>query len=310
VVDPFTGGYSLPAADEGKWAFPVGTVMVKNFMFPDTSRPTKYKVVETRLLVHFDHLVEIEGKMTEWVGYGYQWNDAQTDATIIGVRGVDGSDIGVTATFNVTGGATPTVTWNYPSRLDCITCHMPITPPTMPSGGFTIGPETMQMNRVAAADMATMTNQIDKFAAMNMFDATLTKPYKTALVPPYNGQSGMPPASASLDDRARSYLHANCSFCHRPDGIWNGFDIRWDIPLKDTGLCGYMPDKGDLGVPGSLLIKPGAPESSVVYLRMHAPPATPNQATGRMPQIGSQVPDPDGTKLISDWIKQMPSCPM
>ena len=33
------------AADDGKWVFPVGTVMIKNFMFDG-------KLVETRLFMH------------------------------------------------------------------------------------------------------------------------------------------------------------------------------------------------------------------------------------------------------------------
>ncbi len=55
-------------ADDGKWLFPVGTVMLKSFGFDG-------KVVETRLFVHFDHRT--------WVGYSYPWNEAQTEATIV-----------------------------------------------------------------------------------------------------------------------------------------------------------------------------------------------------------------------------------
>ena len=47
---------------------PVGTVMVKSFLFDG-------KLVETRLFVHFD--------AATWVGYSYQWDEAQTDATIV-----------------------------------------------------------------------------------------------------------------------------------------------------------------------------------------------------------------------------------
>ncbi|HVU49427.1 MAG TPA: hypothetical protein VHL80_02010 [Polyangia bacterium] len=309
VNDFNTGQCCAPVADDGKWVYPAGTVMVKNFMFPDTSRPSGYKLVETRLLVHFDKVVQLEGVNTEWVGYGYQWDDAQTDATIVGTL-VEGSDTNVSAMFNVKptmGGATQSVTWNYPSRNDCITCHMPITPTTTPSGGFTIGPETAQMNRTVAGD--TM-NQIDKFAAMGMFDATLTKPYKAALVAPYPGQAGSPPAGATLDQRARSYLHANCSFCHRPDGKFQAFDVRYDIPFFKTGLCGTPPGKGDLGVMDALLVTPKDPSKSLVWLRMHAPKGDMTTGeTGRMPQIGSYVVDMQGTQLISDWITSITACP-
>ncbi|HEY2900845.1 MAG TPA: hypothetical protein VGL59_09740, partial [Polyangia bacterium] len=260
VLDPNTLKCCAPTADDGKWVLPVGTVMVKNFMFPDTSRPSGYKLVETRLFIHLDHKAEVQGVSTEWVGYGYQWDDAQTDATIVGSL-LDGSDIGVSAVFHVAptmGAATQPITWDYPSRLDCITCHTAITPATTPTSGYTLGPETAQMNRIASGD--TM-NQIDKFAASAMFETAPAQPYKTALVAPYPGQSGSPPAGATLDQKARSYLHANCAFCHRPDGKWSGFDVRYDVPLKSTAICNALPGKGDLGVTGATLLTPKNPMS-------------------------------------------------
>jgi hypothetical protein len=299
----------LPPADDGKWVLPAGTVMVKNFMFPDTSRPSGYKLVETRLFVHFATTQQLQGVDTDWVGYGYQWDDAQTDATIIGTLDY-GSDVGVSAMFNVTptkGGAMQTITWNYPSRNDCITCHTPITPQTTPVSGYTIGPETHQLNRVATGD--TM-NQIDKFAGMGMFETAPSKPYLEALVAPYPGQAGSPPAGATLDQKARSYLHANCAFCHRPDGKWSGFDVRYDVPLKSAAICNAIPGAraGDLGVTGATLLTPTEPMTSVIWLRMHDQK---DDALGaRMPEIGSWVVDTQGTQLISDWITSITACPM
>jgi len=204
VLDPNTLQCCLPPADDGKWVFPAGTVMVKNFMFPDASRPSGYKLVETRLFVRMDHVVQVQGVNTEWVGYGYQWDDAQTDATIIGSL-VDGSDIGVSAMFQVmptVGAATQPIKWDYPSRIDCLTCHTSTTPTTIPTGGYTIGPETIQMNRVATGD--TM-NQIDKFAALGMFETAPGKPYKAALVAPYPDNRDRPRQQRrSISGRART----------------------------------------------------------------------------------------------------------
>ena len=62
----------LDAADDGKWVLPAGTTLLKNFGFDG-------KVVETRLLVALPDAT--------WVGYSYQWNEAQTAATLGAERG-------------------------------------------------------------------------------------------------------------------------------------------------------------------------------------------------------------------------------
>jgi hypothetical protein len=306
VLDPATLKCCLPPADDGKWVFPAGTVMVKNFMFQDSSRPSGYKLVETRLFVRMDHVVQLQGVKTEWVGYAYQWDDAQTDATVVGTT-VDGSDTGVSAMFHVTpmGAAAKTITWNYPSRNDCITCHKPITPTTVPASGYTLGPETVQMNRTATGD--TM-NQIDKLAALGLFDMAPAKPYKAALLAPYG--PGSPTGPGTLDQRARSYMHANCSFCHRPDGVWNGFDVRYDVPFKSASICNAVPGKGDLGVAGATLLTPNDATRSLIWLRMNAPAGNDmTGGTGRMPAIASSVVDAQGTDLIKQWINSVTACP-
>jgi hypothetical protein len=40
-----------------------------------------------------------------------------------------------------------------------------------------------------------------------------------------------------VTERARSYVRANCAFCHRPDGEFNSVDLRYDTAFKDAGLC-------------------------------------------------------------------------
>jgi uncharacterized repeat protein (TIGR03806 family) len=259
-------------ADEGKWLLPVGTVMVKNFLFDG-------KLVETRLFVHFD--------ASTWVGYSYAWNEAQTEATVVpNARKQVMFDTGKRK-----------VEWNYPDRFDCMLCHNP-------QGGGTIGPETSQMNRVVGAK-----NQIDTWQAMGLFDTPPAKDssgkYTVApLVLPYAGQLGTPPASATVAERTRSYLHANCAFCHRPDGDFMPLDLRLGTAFKDMGLCNQAPAKGDVGVPGAVNLAPGKPDQSVMYLRMTS---LENQI--RMPKIASYQVDDQGVKLVSDWIKSITTCP-
>lgn len=252
-------------SDDGRWDFPVGTVLIKTFSFDS-------KLVETRLFMHLNG--------DNWVGYGYQWDEAQTDAKLITDR--------TTVTFNT---GTRSVPWTYPSQEDCMKCHNQ-------AGGSSLGPETAQMNRTVGSD-----NQIDHFAALGLFETAPVKPYKTALVAPYPNQLGTPPASATLEQKARSYLHANCAFCHRPGGTFALFDLRYDTPLKDTKICNATIDKPPIpSAPDKTLeMKPGSSADSVMWLRMKELDPT----RGRMPQIGTNVSDTDGVALVGSWIDSL-----
>ena len=64
--------------------------------------------------------------------------------------------------------------------------------------------------------------------------------------------------------------------------------------------------KGDVGVMGSQILKPGKPMESAIYLRMAAPPST---GKTRMPQLATYVVDAQGLKLIGDWITSITACP-
>lgn len=255
--------------DDGRWDFPVGSVMIKNFLFDD-------KVVETRL---FMHLVA-----DDWVGYSYAWNEAQTEAELV-------ASSGATSTFKT--GARD-VAWHYPSQDDCVNCHNRAT-------GSTIGPETAQMNRVVAG-----VNQIDKLTALGVFDVPPDKPYKAALVTPYD-PPGSAPTAGTVEQKARSYLHANCGFCHRPGANFPNFDLRYDTSLKNTSTCDADVKKGALAsAPGKTkILVPGHETDSVLWLRMKES----DPQKGRMPQIGTYEIDAAGAEIVGQWIRGLAACP-
>jgi hypothetical protein len=277
-------------ADTGKWVFPVGTVMIKNFMFDG-------KIVETRLFMRVDAATaSLVNNGTDWVGYNYAWNEQQTEATVLsGARTAVAFDTGK-----------QTVAWNYPGFNDCIGCH------SQPVG--TIGPETAQMNREVDGG-----NQIDAFIAKKLFDKTApTKPYAAATVEPYaNAALGLagPPASATLDEKARSYLSANCGFCHRPDVNDQGFDLRYSLSFAQTAICNQISQNGIPGLASqpNVDFAPGDHASSSAWIRMTIPvPASDpneNDDVGRMPPLGSFGVDPQAADLISSWIDSIESCP-
>jgi hypothetical protein len=270
---PGTRGHT----DDGKWLLPAGTVMVKSFLFDN-------KLLETRLLVRFD--------ATTWVGYTYKWDEAQTDATLVGTERDE--------VMFATGARM--VHWYYPSRRDCMRCHLE-------EASFALGTETAQMNRVVGG-----TNQIDRLAAMDAFDAPVPKPYKAALVAPYASQAGTPPASATIEQRATSYLHANCSFCHRPNDDVDCtsepcLDLRFGLALANRSMCNVAPGKGDYGIAGAMTLAPGSPAKSMMVYRMNAPADDNNGKYGRMPLIASYVVDQPAVDLISSWITSITACP-
>jgi hypothetical protein len=277
-------------AETGTWVFPVGTVMIKNFLFDG-------KLVETRLLMHVDAATAaLIANGTDWVGYNYAWNEAQTEALVVPNTRTD-------VMFNT---GKQTVQWHYPSFIDCIGCHNPATGP--------LGPETDQMNRVVNG-----TNQIDAFKTMGLFDATApTAPYAAAQVEPYaNAALGLtgPPAGTTTDQMARSYLAANCGFCHRPDVNDQGFDLRYSLSLHDTGICNLQEQNG---IPTMPLVPyadlaPGNHAASALWIRMNTPIAAsdPTEMTdvGRMPPLASYVVDPQAIALIGQWIDSITTCP-
>jgi cytochrome c551/c552 len=289
-------GTAQGPADTGKWVFPVGTVMIKNFMFDG-------KLVETRLLMHVDDataslIQSTEGYPpgTDWVGYNYAWNEAQTEATIV-------PNSRTAVSFNT---GTRTVAWNYPSFQDCITCHTPAT--------GTLGPETAQMNRTVNGQ-----NQIDAFKAAGYFDNTApTKPYTTAFVEPYmNTALGLthPTAGATVDQMARSYLSANCGFCHRPDVNDQGFDLRGALSLYDTHICNLTMEQGIPSMPNVTYVDfdPGNHAQSAMWIRMNiqVPSTDPDEMfdVGRMPPLASFVVDQQAADLVAQWIDSIKSCP-
>jgi hypothetical protein len=148
-------------------------------------------------------------------------------------------------------------------------------------------------------------NQIDNFAGMGLFDANPAKPYQ-AIPTPYTSQVGDPTPGATLEQKARSYMHANCAFCHRPDADFPSIDLRYQIALKDTGLCKVAPMKSTLGIDGALLLIPQHKETSIVWVRLQS-----TDSSLRMPRIGTTQFDNTAISLVGDWINMMasPNCP-
>src|SRR5207244_6283553 len=107
---------------------------------------------------------------------------------------------------------------------------------------------------------------------------------------------------APLDERARSYLHVNCSHCHQfGAGGTADIELRRDVPLDRMKTLEVRPVQGTFEIPGAQILAPGDPYRSVLYYRMA------KLGPGRMPHIGSEVVDEQGLRLIHDWVRQLPA---
>jgi uncharacterized repeat protein (TIGR03806 family) len=268
--------WSDGATKERFFAIPDATTITVlpdgDFTFPNGTVTAKTfsiagQKIETRLLVrHSDGL---------WAGYSYEWRDDQTDADLLpaGKSKVVGSQ-----------------TWQYPSRGECMTCHTAIA-------NRTLGPEIAQLNRTLAYPSGVTSNQLETLAGLGFLSAPLSN--ITANLPRLESPSGTGP----LDLRARSYLHSNCSNCHRNQAVQGPHDLRYSLPFRNTNTCGVAPTNGNLGVAGSLIVAPADPSRSIISLRMHA------LNSSRMPPLGSSVVDTQGTALIDAWINSITTCP-
>jgi uncharacterized repeat protein (TIGR03806 family) len=232
----------------------------------------------TVVVKHFrlgDRLVETRLFMRHpdggWAGYTYQWNMEETEAT------------------RVTGGLTVPAggqQYTFPSEADCLWCHNS-------AAGFTLGPETAQLNgSILYPQTGRSANQLATLDAIG----TLSPPLD-ADPPAYADHAD---ASATLEARARAYLHINCSICHRPGGPTPAaIDLRHDTPLRDTGACDAVPALGDLGIPDARIIAAGDSARSELLSRMSRRDAF------KMPPLASNYADADGVALVAAWIDSL-----
>jgi mono/diheme cytochrome c family protein len=112
--------------------------------------------------------------------------------------------------------------------------------------------------------------------------------------------------SASLDERARAYLHTNCANCHQPQGPTTvALDLRHDTALAQAGVCDVSPTAGDLGITDARVVAPGESARSVLLARMA------RRDANAMPPLASNVRDTAGEALIEAWINSLTAatCP-
>jgi uncharacterized repeat protein (TIGR03806 family) len=275
-----------PGAPTG-WKFPDGTVLVETISLEmETGNSHSRRRLETRIL-HHERLAGGEDVGDQyWQGYTYVWNDQQSDAVLLeDPKGLD-------RTYTLRDSDTPNgrrqQTWHFPSRTECAVCHNM-------AAKYVLGVQTVQMNKDHDYGGA-IANQLSTLTHLDIFTKPLpAPPEKLARLVDYRAEH------ENLARRARSYLHANCSHCHRKWGGGNAdFQLLATLDVSEMGTVGVRPGQGTFGIPRARILAPSDPYRSVLFYRMA------QVGPGRMPRLGSAVVDEPGLRLVHDWIQQLP----
>lgn len=249
------------------WLFPTGTVWIKHFELELTNGvPASRKRLETRFLVRNPGGI---------YGITYRWN-TPTNAVLVPEAGLD-------ELFTISdGGILRTQAWHYPSRSECQACH---TVQSSYAGGF----NTAQLNRNFTYGSQT-TNQLE---ALRLAGYLSNADANYHLLPALKAADD---ASVSREFRVRSYLEANCSYCHRPGGVVAAqWDARISTPGPQTGII-----DGDLnnnfGHLDARVIAPGSLTNSILFQRIA------NLGSGHMPPLATSVVNTQAVALLAAWI--------
>jgi uncharacterized repeat protein (TIGR03806 family) len=258
------------------WDFPEETVLIKNFLLPLDERieEDSLKRIETRLLIKKDN---------DWHGFSYEWNEEETDAVLL-----SGSKRRPFTTIDENGDPFD-YEWYYPNRTDCMTCHTQ-------AANRVLGLNTPQMNFDFEYPASGVTdNQLRTYDHISLFEAPL--PDTPDNLPRMPESTDL---SASLEDRSRAYLAANCANCHQPAGPTNSaIDLRWQVATGEMNALGVEPND-DLGAPGAKIIDPGSASTSTLWLRMRL-----RGDSRQMPPLATSRVDEEATAHLAEWIKRL-----
>lgn len=272
----FPKGEKASIADD-EFTFPEGTVIIKNFYFPQDYRKPggERRIIETRLLINGQN---------GWDAYPYIWNDSQTEALLKVVGGE------VEVKFTDLKDEDQVINYLVPNKNQCKTCH------NKSEVLVPIGVKVKHLNNEIAYSEGKE-NQLSHWTELGKLEGFMGKDAHPSMID-YSNES------LPLNDRAMAYLDINCSHCHNADGpaSTSGLFLTYDQrdPMK-LGINKTPVAAGNGAGSFNFDIAPGEADQSILTHRMNS-----TEVGVAMPELGRTTIHKEGVQLIRDWINSMP----
>lgn len=260
----------------GEIDFPQGTILIKNFYYPENFRKPKgpRRIIETRLLINGDN---------GWIAYPYIWNGSQTDA----ILKIVGGEIEVS--FTDYDGEDQIINYIVPNKNQCKTCH------NKNESLAPIGVKVQHLNNDLEYPSGK-SNQLAHWAELGKlegFEGEKAHPYMIN----YEDKN------LPLNDRAMAYLDINCSHCHSAEGpaSTSGLFLTYDqTDPRKLGVNKIPVAAGNGAGTFDFDIVPGKADESIITHRMNS-----TEVGIAMPELGRTTVHKEGVQLIKDWINNM-----
>jgi hypothetical protein len=247
---------------------PPNTRFYKTFLKKviDTDGSIRWRKIETRLIVSRPDLIDANGHHIQTALFGtYQWNDNESDATLIETARRDGTpfpdtilqyDTDEPLAANIRAGADPANadpekvnqavltagaarSYAIPGSERCQECHM-----GSPSAAFVLGFTPLQIARRPLGDGGTIEPAgLDELTQLQRFidDGLITGIDTLSDVLPLEASQGNRTPRNEQELTAQGYLLGNCAHCHNPIG----FPTVQNPVLKD--VLNFLPsDSGGI----------------------------------------------------------------
>lgn len=297
-------GMSAGYRSDIEFDFPVGTIISKTFhyRYVDGDATGAIRVIkadreatldengvldldehflaETRLLIRYE-----EG----WKAFPYVWNGEQTEAFL--------EPAGEMLNLELVSksGESESIVYVVPDSNQCAACHTP----DHASGELRpLGPKARQLNRDYSYIEGTQ-NQLEYWTAAGILEGIEHSDLESA--PRIANWSS--PGDATLEERARAYLDANCAHCHNPEGAADTSALNLNIETevgRSLGVCKPPVAVGRGSGNRPYDIYPGRADDSILLFRMeYADPAI------AMPELGRASNHIEGIMAIRDWINSL-----